>query len=39
MEFRKQLCNTLRELMKQDERICLLDADLSRAKGTCPLYE
>lgn len=39
MEFRKQLCNVLRDLMKQDERICLLDADLSRPNGTFPLYE
>lgn len=39
MEFRKILCNVLDKLMEQDERICVLDADLSKPNGTAKLYE
>lgn len=39
MEFRQQLATTLDELMAKDEKIVVLDADLSRPNGTNPLYE
>lgn len=34
MELRKVFCNTLMELAKEDDRVCLLDADLMAAAGT-----
>lgn len=39
MEFRQKLAATLDELMAKDEKIVVLDADLSRPNGTNPLYE
>lgn len=39
MEFRQKLAATLDELMAKDEKIVILDADLSRPNGTSPLYE
>lgn len=39
MEFRQQLQATLSKLMEQDEKIVILDADLSKPNGTAPLYK
>lgn len=39
MEFRKTIVNTLRELMLVDDKIVLLDADLSKPNGTSVLYK
>lgn len=39
MEFRQVLVNQLRELMKKDESICILDADLAKPIGTYNLYK
>ena len=39
MEFRKQLQITLDELMEKDDKIVVLDADLSKPNGTAPLYK
>lgn len=39
MEFRQKLALTLDELMAKDDKIVILDADLSRPNGTSPLYE
>lgn len=39
MEFRQKLALTLDELMAKDDKIVVLDADLSRPNGTSPLYE
>lgn len=39
MEFRQAFYNTLKTLMKTDQRICVLDADLAKPNGTFPLYE
>lgn len=39
MEFRQQLQATLSKLMEQDEKIIILDADLSKPNGTAPLYK
>lgn len=39
MEFRQVLVNQLRELMKKDETICILDADLAKPIGTINLYK
>lgn len=39
MEFRQALCKTLAELMRKDEKICILDADLAKPNGTVPLYK
>ncbi len=39
MEFRQKLAAILDELMAKDEKIVILDADLSRPNGTSPLYE
>lgn len=39
MEFRQALCKTLTELMENDPRICVIDADLAKPNGTFPLYE
>lgn len=38
MEFRQAFYKTLKELMKNDNRICVLDADLAKPNGTYPLY-
>ena len=38
MEFRQKLAATLDELMNKDDKIVILDADLSRPNGTNPLY-
>lgn len=38
MEFRKKLAETLSVLMEKDEKIVILDADLSRPNGTSVLY-
>lgn len=39
MEFRQALSKELSRLMKQDESICVLDADLAKPNGTSPLYK
>ena len=39
MEFRQQLQVTLSKMMEQDEKIVILDADLSKPNGTAPLYK
>ena len=39
MEFRRAFCEELSKLMKEDERIVVLDADLSSPNGTSPLYK
>lgn len=39
MEFRQTLVKKLMELMKKDDKICILDADLSKPNGTSPLYK
>lgn len=39
MEFRQVLANRLKELMKVDKTICILDADLAKPNGTSPLYK
>ena len=39
MEMRAVYAQCLGELMEQDEKICLLDADLSKASGTRGLYD
>lgn len=39
MEFRQKLALTLDELMAKDDKIVILDADLSRPNGTSPLYD
>lgn len=39
MEFRKTLINVIMEMMEKDDKICILDADLSKPNGTKPLYE
>ena len=39
MEFRRAFCEELSKLMKKDERIVVLDADLSSPNGTSPLYK
>lgn len=38
MEFRKVLCNELSTLMKENEKIVVLDADLSKPDGIYPLF-
>ena len=35
-ELRKVYCNTLMELAAEDERVCVLDADLMNASATKP---
>lgn len=39
MEFRKALVNSLMNIMEKDDKVCILDADLSKPNGTKPLYE
>lgn len=39
MEFRQALVKELKRLMEQDEKICILDADLSKPIGTANLYK
>lgn len=39
MEFRQVLSQELKRLMKEDYRICILDADLSKPIGTASLYK
>lgn len=39
MEFRKVLAEELSKLMKEDDKIVLLDADLAKPNGTAPLYK
>ena len=39
MEMRQAYTECLRELMKKDRKVVLLDADLSRANGTLGLYK
>lgn len=39
MEMRVVLGDCLAEMMEKDERICILDADLSKSNGTAPLYK
>lgn len=39
MEFRKTLINALLKIMENDDKVCILDADLSKPNGTQPLYE
>lgn len=36
VEMRKVFCDTLMDMARQDERVCLLDADLMNAAGTKP---
>lgn len=38
MEFRQALSNKLIQLMKKDEKIVILDADLAKPNGTSPIY-
>ena len=38
MELRKVLCNELSALMKENEKIVILDADLSKPDGIYPLF-
>ena len=38
MEFRKVLCNELSALMKENNKIVILDADLSKPDGIYPLF-
>lgn len=38
MEFRKVLCNELSALMKENEKIVILDADLAKPDGIYPLF-
>ncbi|MCM1514174.1 MAG: transketolase family protein [Anaeroplasma bactoclasticum] len=38
MEFRQALSNKLIQLMKNDEKIVVLDADLAKPNGTSPIY-
>ena len=37
MEMRKAFCNYMLSAMAEDERLCVLDADLGNADGTLPL--
>lgn len=39
MEMRAVYANTMAELMRRDPRVCILDADLSKASGTRGLYD
>ncbi len=39
MEFRQALNKTLAELMRKDDKICVLDADLAKPNGTASLYK
>ena len=39
MEMRQVFTDTLEDLMENDERICVVDADLARANGTLRLRE
>ena len=39
MELRQVLANELAKLMRRDETICILDADLAKPNGTMPLYQ
>ena len=39
MEMRAVYAGCLAELMEQDRRVCVLDADLAKASGTRKLYE
>ena len=38
MEFRKVLCNELSALMKENDKIVILDADLAKPDGIYPLF-
>ena len=39
MEMRAVYANTMAQLMRADRRVCILDADLSKASGTIALYK
>lgn len=39
MEFRQALNKALTELMRKDDKICILDADLAKPNGTVSLYK
>ena len=39
MEFRKVLCNELAALMRKNEKIVILDADLAKPDGIYPLFQ
>lgn len=39
MDLRQVFANTLSKLMKENEKICILDADLSKPNGTAPLHK
>lgn len=39
MDLRQVFAQTLSKLMKENEKICILDADLSKPNGTSPLYK
>lgn len=39
MEMRKAYAQTMAELMRQNDKIVILDADLAKACGTTPLYK
>lgn len=39
MEFRKVLCQELAALMRQNDKIVILDADLAKPNGIYPLFE
>ena len=38
MDLRQVFAKTLSRLMKENEKICILDADLSKPNGTAPLH-
>ena len=39
MDLRQVFANTLSKLMKENDKICILDADLSKPNGTAPLHK
>ena len=39
MDLRAVFAKTLSKLMKENDKICILDADLSKPNGTSPLYK
>lgn len=39
MDLRQVFAQTISKLMKENDKICILDADLSKPNGTAPLYK
>ena len=39
MDLRQVFANSLSKLMKENDKICILDADLSKPNGTAPLHK